>query len=58
MNPKVAKHLTKLALSLVGSAILGAIVKMEHKVEDRIDEHYDRLAEESNDPPEPLALEA
>lgn len=41
MNPKFAKLLVKLAISLAGSVVLGYTYKTEKTLQTRIDEHYD-----------------
>jgi len=46
MNPKVAKFVTKTSLGLAVSALIGIMIKMEHRVDDIIDEHYDDKKEQ------------
>lgn len=41
MNPTVAKYLVKGVFGLGVSSVIGIMIKMEHRVDDRIDEHYD-----------------
>lgn len=42
MNPKVAKKSSQIGLSLVAAMVLGFIVKLEHHLDDKIEEHYDQ----------------
>lgn len=41
MNPKLAKLLVKGALGLAVSAAIGYTIKMENKLGERIDEHFE-----------------
>lgn len=40
MNPKLAKFIVKQGFGLIVAAAIGYTIKMEKKVEARIDEHY------------------
>lgn len=39
-NPKLAKKVLKVGLSIVGSIAIGMTMKLEKKIEGKIDEHY------------------
>lgn len=41
MNPKLVKMIVKGVIGLTFSSAIGYAIKMEKKIEDRIDEHYD-----------------
>jgi hypothetical protein len=41
MNPKLAKMLAKGAVGIPITMALGLLVRVNHKIDDRIDEHYD-----------------
>lgn len=52
MNPKVAKAGSKFIVGAVVACVLGMIVKLEHKIDNNIDEYYadkDRKAEKDSD---------
>lgn len=40
MNPKLAKFLVKQSIGLAFAAAIGYAIKMEKRIETRIDEHY------------------
>lgn len=40
MQPRTARFIVKGIFGLAVSCLLGTIVKLEHKVEDRIDDYY------------------
>lgn len=46
MNSKLAKMIVKSALGFGMSALIGYAVKIEKKIGDRIDDHYDEKAEQ------------
>lgn len=48
IQPRVAKLVIKGVFGLAVSALIGYTIKMEHKVDDKIDEYYDK-----EDPEEP-----
>lgn len=48
MNPKLAKFTSKAVFGLAVSAVIGIIIKAEHRIDDRIDEHYDKKSEDSS----------
>lgn len=48
MNPKLAKMIVKGALGFGISALIGYTIKMEKKIEERVDQHYDAKAEQKN----------
>jgi hypothetical protein len=41
VNPKLMKMLVKGALSLSVASLIGYTIKLEHKAEERIDEHFE-----------------
>lgn len=41
MNPKLTKLIVKGALGFGISAVIGYTIKMEKRIEERIDEHFD-----------------
>lgn len=41
MNPKLMKFIVKNAFGLAVTTAIGYMIKMERKVEDRIDDHFD-----------------
>lgn len=43
MNPKTMKMLIKFALSLGVASAVGYTMKLEAKVGERIDEHFDKI---------------
>jgi len=52
MNQKVAKAGSKFIVGSVIACVLGMIVKLEHKIDDNIDEYYadkDRKAKKDPD---------
>ncbi len=50
MKPKVSKKfLVKQGLGLVATLALGLIVRLEHKIENRIDEHYNEPKSDQED---------
>lgn len=44
MDASTKKFFAKVALSIVFATILGYAVKLERKIEDGIDEHYNSIA--------------
>ncbi len=48
VSPRIAKFVTKSAFGLAVSALIGIMIKMEHRVDDKIDAHYDRKDEPAN----------
>lgn len=48
MNPKLMKFLVKGALSLTAAAAIGYTIKLEKKIEERIDEHYETPEQTEN----------
>lgn len=49
MNPKVAKTGLKICLSLAASAVLGYLVKVEMKLEEKIEDFYDAKEEKDEE---------
>jgi hypothetical protein len=41
MNQKLLKFAVKSVIGLAFTAVVGYTIKLEHKVEDKIDEHFD-----------------
>lgn len=41
MNPKIAKFAIKSALSIGVATLLGYMIKLENRIEDKIDERYE-----------------
>lgn len=41
MNPKLLKMVAKFGLGLVGSAVIGTLIKLERQAGDRIDNYFD-----------------
>lgn len=41
MDPKLVKTIAKIALSILGAVVIGYAMKAEHKIEEKIDAHYD-----------------
>lgn len=46
MNPKVAKVIVKQGFGLAVAALIGYAIKAEHRVEEKIDDHYDKKLED------------
>lgn len=46
MDPRLAKLVVKGALGVAVSTVIGFMIKAEHHVDDRIDEHYDKKKQE------------
>ncbi len=44
-NPRFAKMITKGIFGLGVSALIGVMIKMEYRVDDKIDAHFDRKNE-------------
>lgn len=49
MNKKVAQSGSKFILGAVIAGVLGMIVKLEHHLADKIDDHYDQKDEKDPD---------
>lgn len=47
-NAKVIKFVVKGALGIVFSAAIGYTIKLEKKIEERIDDHYDEPKAETD----------
>jgi hypothetical protein len=47
VHPKFAKLVAKGAVGIVGSALLGALWKLEQQVADRVEAHFDPDEEEA-----------
>lgn len=45
MNPKVAKNASKLAFGIAVTFTLGLIIRLEDRVDNKIDAHYDAKLE-------------
>jgi hypothetical protein len=48
IKPKLMKVAAKGALGLAVSALIGYVVKLELRVEERIDEHFEPLEDQTN----------
>jgi preprotein translocase subunit Sss1 len=48
VNPKLTKMVVKGAIGLCVSGMIGYMIKLEKKVDDKIDEHYDAKAKTEN----------
>ena len=47
MNPKLAKTIAKFAVMGIGSLMIGQIIKLEKKLDQRIEEHFVETETES-----------
>jgi preprotein translocase subunit Sss1 len=41
VNPKLMKFLVKQSLGLAVAGLIGYTIKLERKIDDKIDEHFD-----------------
>jgi hypothetical protein len=48
VSPRIAKFVTKSVFGLGVSALIGVMIKMEYRVDDKIDAHYDRKDKPAN----------
>jgi hypothetical protein len=51
VNPKFTKTVAKGVLGLVGSAMIGALIKLEKRAEGHIDDHFKKPEEETDTEP-------
>jgi hypothetical protein len=49
MNPKIVKFVAKNALGGIFALAIGYAIKLEKKIEERIDDHYAESQDEKND---------
>jgi hypothetical protein len=50
MNPKLEKFAYKQGIGLVFAAVLGGLVKLNYKIDDRIDAKYEEKKKEAEYP--------
>lgn len=48
MDQKLARATSKFIVGSVIACALGMIVKFEHKIDDKIDEHYDKKRQQKD----------